>query len=154
MLGGDFMLPLNLENILQFLKDEGYEAHIQAETGQIYCILKILRQDFPLFIRIFEESKLLQLIVFIPSAIKEGAFNDAGRLLHLINKQIDVPGFGMDETAKIPFYRIMLPSFESQIDSVMLKSYLHSMKIICENFAPTIITVANGAATFEGVQKR
>jgi hypothetical protein len=148
------ILELNLESLVKYLKKEGYDAQIQSETHQIYFPLKISNREYPLFIRIFEESELMQLIVFFPSTIKEDALNDLGRFLHHINKELDIPGFGMDENSKVAFYRVMLPAFGKKIDSDVLKPYLKSFDIITENFGHAIIAVANGITNYDSILKQ
>ncbi len=147
------MVEMNLESLLQFMKQEGYDAQIQTETHQVYCTLKISNIEYPLFLRVFEESELLQLIVFFPTNIKDSAFNDLARFLHHINKEIDIPGFGMDESTKVAFYRVMLPAFEKKVDQHVLKSYLKSLILICENFGQATLSVANGITSYADILK-
>jgi hypothetical protein len=148
------MLDLNLESILKFVKNSAYDAEIQKETTQIYCSLKVSNREYPLFIRIFEESELLQLIVFFPTNIKENVVNDLGRFLHHINKELDIPGFGMDESSMIAFYRVMLPAFGKKVDENVLKAYLKSVILICENFGQAIMAVANGVTSYSSILKQ
>ncbi|MFQ5729728.1 MAG: YbjN domain-containing protein, partial [Waddliaceae bacterium] len=111
------MMKVTLDALLKFLKKKNYDAKLQRETQQIYIILKLEEKEFPLFLRIFEQSDLLQLLVFMPIQIKPGTHADLARLLHLINKELDIPGFGMDENSEVAFYRCMLPTPEKKIDS-------------------------------------
>lgn len=145
------MIKVTNENLVEFLKQHKFDANIQNETGQVVVIIKIAGQDFPLFLRPFEGSGLLQFLVFIPSQIKHGTHNDLARLMHLVNKELDIPGFGMDEDSDTCFYRVMLPTIDNKIDEKILESYLKSLQLICEQIAPTVLAVANGAATFEDI---
>ena len=131
-----------------------FDAEVQKDTGQIVSIFKIANQEFPLFLRRFDGSDLLQLLVFIPSQIKNGAKNGLARLLHMVNKELDIPGFGMDEDSDTCFYRIMLPTMDNHIDERILESYLKSLKLICEQIAPTVMAVANEVATFEDILRK
>ena len=141
------MVEATIESLLKWMRKEGFNVQIQRETNQIYCSLKLLNGEFPLFVRIFDESELVQLIVFFPTHIQEKGLNDLSRTLHHLNKEIDLPGFGMDESSKVAFYRLMLPAFNKQIDQQVLKSYLKSVNLICENFGNTVISVANGVTS-------
>jgi len=154
------MLNLNLEAILKHLQDNKTDAQLQKETNQIYIVYKIQNQDFPLFIRIYEGTNLLQLLAFMPTNVKPSTRPDLARLLHLLNKEMDIPGFGMDETAVaegqggVAFYRIIIPTMDGQVDETLLDTFISSIESISEAFFPVIATVANGMATYEDVLKK
>lgn len=148
------MIPLNLDAIKQHFSSQKFEPELQKETNQLYIILKILARDYPLFIRIYEESHLLQLLVFIPAVIKKGVEGELARLLVYINKELDVPGFGMDETSSLVFFRVMIPTYEEQVHMQVLDSMLNSIQMICQTFSPAIATVSSGGATFADVLKK
>jgi hypothetical protein len=154
------MLNLNLETILKHLQENKIDAKLQKETNQIYVVYKIQNQDFPLFIRIYEGTNLLQLLAFMPTNVKPSARPDLARLLHLLNKEMDIPGFGMDETAVaegqggVAFYRIIIPTMEAKVDELLLDTFIGSIQSISEAFFPVIATVANGMATYEDVLKK
>ncbi len=148
------MIPITNDALLQYLKGNQFDAQLQNDTNQLAVILNIIQKEFPLFLKIFEESGLLQLLVFMPAQIKDGTQNDLARLMHLINKELDIPGFGMDENTDTCFYRIMLPTVDMQIDTRLLESYLKSIQIICEQIAPSILAVATGIATFQEILQK
>lgn len=148
------MLNLELSDLLSHLQKAGLPAEIQKETNQIVIVLKIAEHDFPLFIRIFDGQELLQLLAFIPCNIKNKAMNDTARLLHLLNKELDIPGFGMDETSSVVFYRCMIPVLNKQIEEAILDAFLNSIQLVCKSFAPVISAVAFGATTYEEVVKK
>jgi hypothetical protein len=154
------MLDLTLDALLQHLQKNKFDAKLQKETNQIYVVFKVQNQDFPLFIRIYEGTNLLQLLVFMPSNVKPETRPDLARLLHLLNKEMDIPGFGMDETVVaegqggVTFYRIIIPTTDSQIDEKLLDTFMGSIQSVSEAFFPVIATVANGMATFEEVLKK
>lgn len=148
------MLSLNLSEVQQFLTSKNYNVQLQKETNQLYILLKIEEREFPLFIRIYEESDLLQLILFIPVVIQAGTENDLARLLHTLNKEIDVPGFGMDENSKIVFYRIMIPAFKKKLESELVETFMKSLPLVAESFAPVIMTAAAGNATYAQIMKK
>lgn len=148
------MIKVDLNTLQKFLTDKNYDAKLQEETNQIYVILKVSGREFPLFLRIFESSDLLQLLAFMPCQIKHGTHADLARLLHLINKELDIPGFGMDESAGVTFYRCMLPIPGKQIDERLLETYIKSIELICESISPPIIAVAGGLATFSEILQK
>jgi hypothetical protein len=148
------MIKVDLDSLFKFLSEKKYDPKVQNETKQIYILLNVNGREFPLFIRIFDSSNLLQLLVFMPCQIKPGVHNDLARLLHLINKELDLPGFGMDENAGVTFYRNMLPTPNKKIDTNLLEIFLKSIQLICESISPPVIAVAGGLATFEEILKQ
>lgn len=148
------MIALSFENIQKHLKKKNIEAEKQAETNQLYVVLKIAEREFPLFIRIFEGGELLQLLTFLPCNTKPSTLADTARLLHLLNKELDVPGFGMDEDSSTVFYRCMIPVQKAQLDEVLFDAYMNSIELVCRSFAPVVVAVAFGAATFEEILKK
>lgn len=143
------MVKLNLEDILAYLQSKKLDFQPQPDTKQLYFVHKVQDFEFPIFLRIYEGSPLLQLLVFIPSEMREPARNDTARLLHLLNKEIDIPGFGMDEQMGLVYYRCMLPSANQEIDGAIIETFIRSIQRICENLAPVVMAVASGSVTFE-----
>lgn len=148
------MIHLELDKLLEYFKKKELPAQLQNETNQIVIVFKIGEREFPLFIRIFEGGELLQLLAFLPCNIKNSAVADTGRLLHLLNKELDIPGFGMDEASAVVFYRTMIPVQNQKIDEALLDAYLNSIQLVCKSFAPVIAAVAYGSTTFEEVLKK
>lgn len=148
------MIPLDLNKIATHLRSQGIETELQKETNQLCILLKIAEREFPLFIRIYDGAELLQLLAFLPCNTKSATLADTARLLHLLNKEIDVPGFGMDEGPKVVFYRCMIPVKDKQIDEKILDSYMSATQVVCQSFAPVVAAVAYGAVTFDEVMKK
>jgi hypothetical protein len=144
-------INLTLPDLEEHLKKLQLNPQQQKETSQLVVLFKIDGHDFPLFFRIFEGQELLQLIAFVPCNLKKSAVAELARLLHLINKEMDLPGFGMDEKAGIIYYRIMLPAEGGQIASATIDSVCQSIPTILETFSPVIATVSAGATSFEDV---
>lgn len=147
------MITITRDALLQYLQSNKVEAKLQQETGQVYVVLQISGKEFPLFFRIMEESELLQLLVFMPCQIKTGAQNDLARFLHFLNKDLDIPGFGMDESSGFVFYRYLVPVPKKQIDKRLFDSFLKSFRVLCESLAPAVIAVASGLTTYAEVQR-
>ncbi|MFI0435657.1 MAG: YbjN domain-containing protein [Parachlamydiaceae bacterium] len=169
------MINMTPESLLQFMRKNQYESDIQGETQQVYTILKINQKEYPLFLRVFDEGHLLQLLVFLPSHLeaneqhlsdrkiplhdgreskneeKKRVIADLARLLHLLNKELDVPGFGMDEIAGIVFYRLMLPTPKKKIDSDLLLAFLKTLEHVCQMFATPIEAVSSGQMTLDQI---
>lgn len=148
------MIPATLNSILEFLQKNKYEADIQRETQQVFTILKIGERDYPLFFRLFDDSQHLQMLVFIPTQLNPDALHDMSRLLHLLNKEMDLPGFGMDENASVVFYRLMIPSLNKKIDGELLLGYLKTAQNICQLFAGPIEAIAQGHTTLDEILRK
>lgn len=168
------MINMTPEALLAFMRKNQYEADIQADTQQVYTVFKMNQREYPLFLRVFDQGHLLQLLVFIPSQLepneswlkeKEGTFlppskqrqaviADIARLLHLLNKELDLPGFGLDEMAGVIFYRLMLPTPKKKIDGDLLLAFLKTVEHVCRMFATPIEAVSSGQMTLNEVLKK
>lgn len=147
------MIPLNLNKIKQHLKSKGIESEIQPETEQLCLILKLGDREFPLFLRVYEGNELLQMLTFLPCQTKPETLGDTARILHLLNKEMDTPGLGMDETSSVVFFRVMIPAKDKKIDPQILDAYLSATQVVCQSFAPVITAVAYGGITFDELMK-
>jgi hypothetical protein len=146
------MIQMTMDALLAFLRKNHYDdADIQQDTQQVYTILKVSEKEYPLFLRIFDEGHLLQLLAFIPCPISESTVSDMARLLHLLNKELDVPGFGMDEMMGAVFYRLMLPTPTKRIDGEMLLAFLKTIEHVCKMFATPIEAVGHGQVTLNDI---
>lgn len=147
------MIKLDLKAIQEHLANSRIEGILQPETNQLYFLKKIGQTDFPVFIRIFDTGELLQLLAFLPCTLMSESANDTARLLHMLNKEMDLPGFGMDENSRVVFYRCMLPVKNKAIDPLLLDAYLNSLDLVCQSFAPVITAVAHRTLTLDEVLK-
>jgi hypothetical protein len=148
------MISANLNSIVEFLHKHKYSADIQKETQQVFTVLKINKEDFPLFFRLFDESRHLQMLLFVPTQLVPDAAYDVSRLLHMLNKEMDLPGFGMDETAGVVFYRLMIPAMNKKIDEDLLLGYVKTATNVCELFMGPISAVAQGQATLDEILRK
>jgi hypothetical protein len=168
------MINLTPENLLTFLQKNNYLSEIQKDTKQAYTILKIEKKEFPLFLRVYEQGELLQLLVFIPcqlesnpllapntqsaaasdndlDANKKAVWSDMARLLHLFNKELDIPGFGMDESAGVVFYRVMIPTPKYKIDPELLLAFIKTAEYICKMFSHSIEAISTGRMSLDEI---
>lgn len=148
------MINMTIDSLLNFMRQHEYEADIQADTQQVYTILKISNKEYPLFLRVFDEGHLLQLLVFIPFTLEKKLVPDMARLLHILNKELDVPGFGMDEMAGVVFYRIMLPTPKKKIDNELLAAFLKTVEQVCTMFAVPIEAIGYGKMTLDEILEK
>ena len=148
------MIPLTLDSLYNFLTKDKFDIKRQNETQQLFVLFKVHDQEYPVFIRIMDEGGLIQLLAFVPISLETNTQSDLSRLLHLFNKEIDIPGFGLDENAKVIFYRLVLPAIDGKISGEIVAGYLNSIQVIAETFYPVIVAVVTGSVTFEEVVKK
>jgi hypothetical protein len=148
------MINMTPDALLTLLKKHYPDATIQEETQQVYTILKIDQKEYPLFLRVFDEGHLLQILAFIPCQLEKSAIPDMARLLHLLNKELDVPGFGMDEMAGVVFYRLMLPTPKKKIDSELLLAFLKTVEHVCQMFISPIEAIGLAQLSLEDILKK
>jgi hypothetical protein len=165
------MINMVPEAILAFMRKNQYDADLQADTQQVYTIFKLNQREYPLFLRVFDEGHLLQLLVFLPCPLephesseesepyrtsmkyndKLAIIADIARLLHLLNKELDIPGFGMEEIAGVVFYRVMLPTPKKKIEGELLLAFLKTVEHVCQMFATPIEAVSSGQMTLNQI---
>ena len=148
------MIPVTQERLLEELKKLGLESEVQKETNQIFHVFKLEKREFPLFIRILHEGELLQFLTFIPVQVKKTHFADVGRLLHMLNKELDMPGFCLDESSSTVFYRILFPTHKKEIAKEILEAVLNTTQVVCKTFSPAVEAVASGAMNLEDMLKK
>lgn len=147
-------IPLELLPLLDGLVKKGWKGELQKETDQIALILTVEKVDFPLFIRILPQGPMLQLIVFIPCTLQSKSLGDLARVMHLFNREMDIPGFGIDENAKVAFYRVTLPALEKRIELSLVDTYLRSIEVICRTYTPALVNVATGKVPFASILEK
>ena len=120
------MLKLDLNALQSHLK-KAHDAKLQAENKQIHIMLKVGDQEVPLFVGILHEA-LVQMIAYLPYEMKEGSMGDVARFLHHLNKELDMPGFGMDEKAGLLFYRLVIPCLKPEVEEELIDAHLKTLE--------------------------
>lgn len=139
-------IPLTQESLVDYLKQKKYEVLLQEATGQAYILFSILGREFPLFIRVDTNSATLQLIMFFPISLQSTTYPNLARTLHLLNKELDWPGFCMDEVANVVYYRAAIPGPNGQIATILLDNAMTSLPIMGRIFFPVITAAVAGAS--------
>ncbi len=147
-------MKVNEHNLLQTLQGLKLDAKVQPETKQIYVIFEHEGSQFPLFIRELHDGELVQLLTFIPTNVEPAHMNDLGRLLHMLNKELDMPGFCLDETSNTVFYRLMMPALKKEFQPEILEALINTSQMICKTFSTVIEALAQGAMTLEDILKK
>lgn len=139
-------------NVLEELKKLNLEPKIQEETNQVYCMFKGEKGgEFPMFVRLLHEGELVQLITFFPCSVQKDQFNDIARFLHIVNKELDVPGFCFDEASTTVFYRLVIPTAKKELSTEVFSAVINTSRVVCTTFAPAIEAMASGAMTLQDV---
>ena len=147
-------MTITLENLQSLLKELDLDIEKQKETNQLYAIIDVKQKKYPLFARLMGEGELVQLIAFIPCEMKEEANKDLACLLHLFNKELDIPGFGMDEMARVVYFRTMIPTVNGKLDKTVTKNFLKTIHLAIENFALPIQVIASGQTDYNEMLKK
>lgn len=144
-------IPLELDALKDKLSELGYAAKQQSDTAQLVLPIQADDLECPLFFKAMASGGLLQMVTFFPETYEPGVVADLARLLHVINRQLDLPGLGMDEASQTFFYRLMLPAVEDKIEVGSLEAFVKAMKHVCEMFGPTLMAVATGSVKLDAI---
>lgn len=143
----------NVNALISYLRENTLEPELQKETGQVFVIYKIQDFDVPVFFLLRPESGLLQMVGYLPYQIPTKTLADAARMLHILNRELDLPGFGMDESEKLMFYRAVLPCLSGKVDKQLFNMYLGTTRIACDTFMNAIGVIVSGTTTVDEVMK-
>ena len=144
-------MKVSLDTLRAALKSKGVEAIVQKETNQLYFSFEKDGQQFGTFIRLLDGDHILQFMTFIPIQVQEKAIANTARFLHLANKELDLPGFCLDEASNTVFYRVVIPLLNSEMDDTLLYAYLHTSQDVCTTFCSLIQALGIGVMTMDEV---
>jgi len=147
------MVKPNNQDIVKRLEGLKYSPKVQESTDQVYIILLFNNKEFPLFIRLFRKGSMMQFITFFPAVLQKETLGDISRLLHLFNKELDIPGFGLDEQEKLIFFRIMATVIDNEVNDHLFDAYVKASKMAVETFNTTIEAVVGGKVKVEELIK-
>ncbi len=144
-------MKVNEHNILEALKKMKLDAKVQKETNQIYIVFKHESKECPLFIRLLHDGDLVQLLTFIPCYVEQAKALEVCRFLHMLNKELDMPGFCFDETSMTVFYRLILPTLKKECSEETLEAYINTSQMVCKSFGTAIEALAIGAMSLDEI---
>lgn len=147
-------MKVNEHNLLQALKKMNLDGKVQKETNQIYVVLKHDEREYPLFIRDLHDGELLQLLCFIPCYVEQNKVAETSRFLHMLNKELDMPGFCFDETSMTIFYRLILPALNKEFQESSFEAFVNTANMVCKSFGTVIEALAIGAMSLEEILKK
>ena len=135
--------------LIEDLKKLGIECNFDERSHQVITIFHYGKKDFPIFFRELHEGNLLQIMVFFPSRFKSEHEPDLSRFLHKINRELDLPGLGMDEDSHTVFYRIVIDMVDKKSKKHVIEVYLNTIRAVCVNLADAIEGLANGKLNYK-----
>ncbi len=134
-------MKLDLKSIHEHMKKK-YDASLQQDNKQVSTMLTVSDKEVPLFVGVLHDA-LVQMIAYLPYEMKEEAFGDIARFLHHLNKELDMPGFGMDEASGgLLFYRVVIPCLKPEINEELFDAYLDTLKRACQSVLEGIDAVS------------
>ncbi len=119
-------MELSPDALMQLLSRGKDKPVFQKNTGQVYIETTIQGKKIPIFFGILGDGYLLQMISYLPFQLKEERLGDIALLLHRLNKEIDLPGYGMDEENKLIYYRVVVYCDEKELNEKTLDIYVKS----------------------------
>jgi len=147
------LIHLAQNDLLQWLNQKNFSPLFQKETDQIYIVMNINGHEVPAFFGIRSEGHILQIIAYLPFELFPSTLGESARLLHILNKELDLPGFGMDEKEKLIFYRSVIPCLSQEVDEQILEMTLATMRIACETFMGAISAIISGNVKVDQLKK-
>lgn len=147
-------MKVNEHNFLESLKKLNMEGKVQQETNQVYTVFKNEKKEYPIFLRSLHDGELLQILTFIPCRIEASKMSEVSRFLHMLNKELDMPGFCLDENSMTVFYRLVLPTLKKEYNEEMFAAFINTSQTVCKSFAIAIEALAIGAMSLEEITKK
>ncbi|WP_375793287.1 YbjN domain-containing protein [Chlamydia sp. 12-01] len=145
---------LNQNNLSKYLTHAGLEPLLERESGLTYINIQAEDHELPLFFVIRSKGEILQLICYFPYQLYDNQKESTARLLHLLNRDVDIPGFGMDEEQGLIFYRLVIPCLNSEINETLLRVYIDTIRLVCDSFSHAIGLVSSGNMNLDELKKQ
>lgn len=146
-------MKLTEEALIKQLNEWELKPTYQKETGQTYITMKVKEFEVHVFFGIRSESTLLQIVAYLPYNLNPKTLPQVARLFHMLNKELDVPGFCIDEENDLMFYRLVMPCLGQEYDPKLLNLYLGTTRMAVDTFIQAIAMIVSGSTTIEQVLK-
>ncbi|WP_201456823.1 YbjN domain-containing protein [Chlamydia sp. 17-3921] len=144
---------LNQNNLTKFLRDSNLEPLFEKSSSLTYINILVNDHELPVFFVIRSEGEVLQLVCYFPYQLSETHKEATARLLHLLNRDIDIPGFGMDEEQGLIFYRLVIPCLNKEMSGPLLRIYIDTIKIVCDSFVHAIGLISTGNLNLDEMKR-
>lgn len=145
---------LNQNNLSNFLKQINLQPLFEKESQLTYINIQAEDHELPLFFVIRNQGEILQMICYFPYQLHDEQKGATARLLHLLNRDLDTPGFGMDEEQGLIFYRVVLPCLQGQINETLLRIYIDTIKLVCDSFSHAIGLISSGNMNLDELKRQ
>lgn len=164
-----------LEHLKKFFDHDEIPCELLLKTeeipiDQLYVQLDVDDQgrDFVLQLKIEEVSgdeegdaknpsdislHFLQFVVALPYDVLPEQGSDVARLLLLINKSLELPGFELSEADGVAYYRYVLMSYTKKFHTKQLRSLLGTIMFTLDTYSEMIEGVASGGRSLESLVK-
>lgn len=143
------MMKLTHDGIVKLLNERNLKPEYQKDHDQTFIVMNVKSQEVPIFFGIRAEGSLLQLIAYIPFEMHKTTLTEVARLMHILNKEVDMPGFCIDEGQMLMFYRLVVPCLNGEFDERFFNMYLGTIKVALETFMGAILMVSGGQITVD-----
>jgi hypothetical protein len=140
---------LTLGSLFDFLKKTEPTAELQKETSQVFVLRKTDNIELALFFKIIANGELMQIVSYLPVKVSNDRFQDVARLLSAINNDLDVPGFSLNESSNLIFYRVVVPFYQKKLNQDLIKQYLNVSVNAAQAFINVINAVSSGQMTYD-----
>ena len=155
---------MRLKSVAENLNGAGYPASLISPSDvtpfeQLYVTLDADAKGRPRAIQLQyipvrasnDGDHLLQFVSSLPFQLNASVAGDTARMVLLVNKVIELPGFGMSEIDGSLYYQHVHVCrkgyFEDETVGQLLSSILHYV----DDFAPVVEEIAVGAKSFGAV---
>lgn len=145
------MFDFNVNALIAYLRENNAQPELQKETGQVFLVYQMQGYEVPVFFLLRPGTHLLQIVAYLPFRIPDKALEETARLLHILNRDLDLPGFGIDESEKLAFYRCVVPALDDKIDKRFFNMYLATTRMACDTFMRAIGMIVSGSASLDTV---
>jgi hypothetical protein len=145
---------LDVKNLIKQLEKLGFKPELQNETNQIFFINKTETVELAFFLKVLAEGELLQIVTYLPVKLSKEQFSDSARLLNYINNDLDIPGFSLNESSKLIFYRVITPFCKKEFNKDLFDQYIKVCLNAATTFLPVINAVSTGSISYEELLKK
>lgn len=129
--------------ILLFLGNDGKQRDRSLEITMQEQILGPKETDIPYFRIQFETA--------LPFPLSEVRAHDVGSFVFYLNRQLELPGFELDEGNSLVLYRYVLLAPDANIQPDLLKGLIGSITLTLDLFSEAIEKVSTGETTFNKI---
>jgi len=153
---------LHLKSLGDSLNQAGYTTSIVPPSSevpfeQLYIILEADSQGRPRAMQLqyvpVEASAhgdhLLQIVSTLPFQYNAGLAGDVARMILLVNKILELPGFGLSEADKACYYHYVHICPKGEINGPLLLDLLPTFIHYVDEFGPVIEDIASGNKTHQ-----